>query len=208
MTGSLTLKSDNRVHFVIKNADNTVRMWLYKDKGGDGIRINNGADGGSDFIFGNNGHFHSPSNLHAGGAILANDGNVYGSLWGNTWLSSWLTNAFATRDNNINVRATIDWVKQNFASKSTASRSKNGWFKDASTGLIIQWGTTAGTAATYTVNLPVPFPSAGLWALGWVAGALNYGNDDWSNSAGLINNSQISVTTDHGWSTAWLAIGY
>ncbi|EBF4466496.1 hypothetical protein FH441_15645 [Salmonella enterica] len=136
--------------------------------------------------------------LRAGGATYQNNGDIYGSVWGNNWLSIWLNNQFAARDNNINARAP----------RNTASLATNGWFRDASTGLIVQWGTHPGGAGTYTVNLPQPFPHAGLWALGWVAGALYYGNDDWSNSAGLLNNSQISVTTDHSWSTAWIAIGY
>ncbi|MDJ5401739.1 phage tail protein [Salmonella enterica] len=128
--------------------------------------------------------------------VSASDGDLYGSQWGG-WLSTKL------RD-----YATTTWVNQNFANRSTASRAGNGWFKDASTGLMIQWGTTAGGTGTGNVSLPVSFPNAALWVLGWVAGALNYGNDDWSNSAGLVNNSTISVTTDHGWGTAWLAIGY
>lgn len=43
------------------------------------------------------------------------DGDVRGSLWGD-WLSHWLYGQFATRDNNINARATVDWVRQNFLS--------------------------------------------------------------------------------------------
>lgn len=198
MTGNLFLRNDNRMHFAIANADGNIRMWLYKDKGGDGVRLNNGIDGGGEFVFNKNSEFYSPSHLHAGAAIFGNNGDVYGSVWGNKWLSSWLNNQFAARDNNINARAP----------RNTASLATNGWFRDASTGLIVQWGTHPGGAGTYTVNLPQPFPHAGLWALGWVAGALYYGSDDWSNSAGLLNNSQISVTTDHSWSTAWIAIGY
>ncbi|EKB1326743.1 hypothetical protein ABG148_000540 [Salmonella enterica] len=198
MTGNLFLRNDGRMHFAIANADGNARMWLYKDKGGDGVRLNNGVDGGGDFVFNNSGQFYSPSSLHAGAAIFGNNGDVYGSAWGNAWLTTWLSNQFAARDNNINARAP----------RNTASLATNGWFRDASTGLIVQWGTHPGGAGTYTVNLPQPFPHAGLWALGWVAGALYYGNDDWSNSAGLLNNSQISVTTDHSWSTAWIAIGY
>ncbi|EIJ0926659.1 hypothetical protein LH648_003260 [Salmonella enterica] len=198
MTGNLFLRNDGRMHFAIANADGNVRMWLYKDKGGDGVRLNNGVDGGYDFVFGKNNEFYSPSSIHAGAAIFGNNGDVYGSAWGNIWLTSWLNNQFAARDNNINARAP----------RNTASLATNGWFRDASTGLIVQWGTHPGGAGTYTVNLPQPFPHAGLWALGWVAGALYYGNDDWSNSAGLLNNSQIRVTTDHSWSTAWIAIGY
>lgn len=43
------------------------------------------------------------------------DGNINGSLWGG-WLNNWLGNEFGIRDNNINARATIDWVRQNFLS--------------------------------------------------------------------------------------------
>lgn len=143
------------------------------------------------------GDIYAGGSLHAGGNTIATDGNIYGSLWGG-WLNDWINNQFAACNNNINARAP----------RNTASLATNGWFRDASTGLIVQWGTHPGGAGTYTVNLPQPFPHAGLWALGWVAGALYYGNDDWSNSAGLLNNSQIRVTTDHSWSTAWIAIGY
>ncbi|MGF2651892.1 tail fiber protein [Serratia marcescens] len=114
MTGNLFLKNDARMHFAIANADGNARMWLYKDKGGDGVRLNNGIDGGTDFVFGKNNEFYSPSNIHAGGAILAYNGDVYGSVWGNVWLAAWLNNQFAARDNNINTRATWDWVNQNF----------------------------------------------------------------------------------------------
>ncbi|HGB5892449.1 TPA: phage tail protein [Salmonella enterica subsp. enterica serovar Kottbus] len=159
--------------------------------------------------------------------VNAGNGDVLGTVWGG-WLSTWLNSQFASRDSNINsratwdwinsqlstrdaqinARATIDWVNQNFANKSAASLATNGWFRDATTGFMIQWGTAPGGTGTFAVNLPQPFPRAGLWALGWVNGALWYGDDDWSNSAALINNSQINVTTDHGWSTSWIAIGY
>ncbi|EPT7404011.1 gp53-like domain-containing protein [Salmonella enterica subsp. enterica serovar Newport] len=125
--------------------------------------------------------------LHAGGAIYANNGDINGSIWGG-WLSGWLNN--------------------NKAARNTASLATNGWFKDASTGLIIQWGITGGNLNKAVVNLPIPFPNAGLWSLGWVSGTLDMGNDDWSNSASLLNNSQLTVTTDHWWSTAWIAIGH
>ncbi|EEG6606614.1 hypothetical protein G3K90_003830 [Salmonella enterica] len=114
MTGNLFLKGDARLHFAIANEDGNARMWLYKDKGGDGVRINNGIDGGGDFVFGKNSEFYSPSHIHAGSAVLNANGDTYGSVWGNQYISTWLNNCFAARDNNINLRATIDWVNQNF----------------------------------------------------------------------------------------------
>lgn len=137
-------------------------------------------------LFTVNGSILANTMLHAGDAAVATDGNVYGSVWGG-WLN--------------------DWINNNLSRKNTASLETNGWFKDASTGLIIQWGITGGNLNKAVVNLPIPFPNAGLWALGWVAGTLGMGDDDWSNSASLLNNSQLTVTTDHWWSTAWIAIG-
>ncbi|EGQ4786861.1 hypothetical protein I3H91_003934 [Salmonella enterica subsp. enterica serovar Durban] len=137
-------------------------------------------------LFTVNGAIMANTALHAGNATVATDGNINGSVWGG-WLNDWLNN--------------------NLSRKNTASLETNGWFKDASTGLIVQWGITGGNLNKAVVNLPIPFPNAGLWSLGWVAGTLDMGNDDWSNSASLLNNSQLTVTTDHWWSTAWIAIG-
>ncbi|ELG8585710.1 tail fiber protein [Salmonella enterica] len=110
MTGNLFLKNDARMHFAIVDEDGNVRMWLYKDKGGDGVCINNGYDGGGEFVFNKNGEFYSPSSIHAGGNTIATDGNIYGSIWGNNWLSSWITN-------QLNMRATTGWVNQNFITR-------------------------------------------------------------------------------------------
>ncbi|EIO1615011.1 hypothetical protein LOV55_004679, partial [Salmonella enterica] len=116
MTGNLALKSDDRVHFIIQNADGSVRAYIYKDKGGDGIRINNGADGGGEFVFGKNGEFYSPGYIYAGAARLASDGNVWGTRWNanGAWLWDVIAEQLAARDTNINTRATWDWVSQNF----------------------------------------------------------------------------------------------
>ncbi|WP_141133763.1 tail fiber protein [Salmonella enterica] len=188
MTGNLFLKNDNRMHFAIANADGNVRMWLYKDKGGDGVRLNNGVDGGGEFVFGKNGDFYSPLSIHAGGNTIATDGNIYGSIWGG-WLNDWLNN--------------------NKAAKNTASLATNGWFRDASTGWIYQWGIVpfAGTT-TITVNLPTPFPVGAFMAMGAPASALYWGEDGASGSAAILNNSQLRVTTDNSLPTAWIAIGH
>ncbi|EJZ3018110.1 hypothetical protein OHX57_004605, partial [Salmonella enterica] len=116
MTGNLYLKSDNRMHFAITNADGTARAYIYKDKGGDGVRLSNGVDGGGTFIFGKNGEFYSPGYVHAGAAKLAIDGNVWGTRWNanGAWLWDVIAQQLTARDNAINTRATWDWVNQNF----------------------------------------------------------------------------------------------
>ncbi|ECG5118637.1 hypothetical protein E0541_00920 [Salmonella enterica subsp. enterica serovar London] len=113
MTGNLKLQGDGRMHFVIADANGLSRAYIFKDKGGDGVHINNGYDGGSDYVFHKDGAFRSPGSVYAGSSRIATDGNINGSIWGG-WLSTWANNQFAARDNNINLRATIDWVRQNF----------------------------------------------------------------------------------------------
>lgn len=91
--GDVVLQGDARRHIIIQNEDGSARAYIYKGKDGDGIHINNGADGWGDFIFNKNGEFYSPAALHAGGATVATDGNVNGSVWGG-WLNDWINNNF------------------------------------------------------------------------------------------------------------------
>ncbi|HFZ7959695.1 TPA: phage tail protein [Salmonella enterica subsp. enterica serovar Virchow] len=252
--GNVVLQNDAREHIIIQNADGTPRMFIYKDKGGDGVHLNNGNDASTEYLFHKDGSFYAPFAVRAGGSkkltVQANDNSTLSAmfnLWGDAnrptvieldddqgWhlysqrnpdgsiLFTVNGDIYANRKLNVgnatfssdgNVNGSIwggwlnDWLNNNLSRKNTASLETNGWFKDASTGLIIQWGITGGNLNKAVVNLPIPFPNAGLWALGWVAGTLGMGDDDWSNSASLLNNSQLTVTTDHWWSTAWIAIG-
>ncbi|EDI0272544.1 hypothetical protein CC707_15675 [Salmonella enterica subsp. enterica serovar Panama] len=139
-------------------------------------------------LFEVNGRIMAHTALHSGDATLATDGNVYGTIWGG-WLNDWLNN--------------------NLSRKNTASLATNGWFRDSSTGWIIQWGITpyAGTT-TITVNLPTPFPVGAFMAMGVPGAALYWGEDGASGSAAILNNSQLRVTTDNSLPTAWIAIGH
>ncbi|ECG5118635.1 hypothetical protein E0541_00910 [Salmonella enterica subsp. enterica serovar London] len=99
MTGNLFLKNDGRMHFAIFNEDGNARMWLYKDKDGDGVRLNNGIDGGGEFVFQKSGEFYSPGALHAGGVTIAVDGNIWGTRWNASgqWLWEAINQNFITR---------------------------------------------------------------------------------------------------------------
>lgn len=184
----LAIQSDNN-----SALDATFNLWGRPERptvieldDGQGWHLYSQRNPDGSILFTVNGDIMANRKLNVGDATFSSDGNVNGSVWGG-WLNDWLNN--------------------NLSRKNTASLETNGWFKDASTGLIIQWGITGGNLNKAVVNLPIPFPNAGLWSLGWVAGTLDMGNDDWSNSASLLNNSQLTVTTDHWWSTAWIAIG-
>nr|WP_243677223.1 hypothetical protein [Sodalis glossinidius] len=105
--GQLLLKGDNHKHLGFHNQDGSVRMCLYKDKGGDGVRLNNGNDGGRDWVFNKNGHFYSPPQaLHAAVETYQENGNIHGAVWGGH-LSGWV-------DNRVNGRATWDYVNGTF----------------------------------------------------------------------------------------------
>ncbi|PHM61512.1 hypothetical protein [Xenorhabdus ishibashii] len=45
-SGFVASQGDGRQHFALADDDGQPRAWIYKDKGGDGIHINNGYDGG------------------------------------------------------------------------------------------------------------------------------------------------------------------
>ncbi|EGW1913365.1 phage tail protein [Salmonella enterica] len=89
MTGNLYLKNEGRLNLAIVDEAETPRMWLFKDKGGDGVHINNGNDGGGDFVFGKEGSFYAPLAVRAGGSKMLSvrsDNNsalsAHFNLWG------------------------------------------------------------------------------------------------------------------------------
>ncbi|MEK0011751.1 phage tail protein [Escherichia albertii] len=102
--------------------------------------------------------------------------------------------------------------------KNTASKAANGWHKDASTGIITQWGTAPGGSDDkyYSVNLPIAFPSAfvSLQVYPIYGGAVTSGHV--LASAGRINSkSQFSYGISDGASGSvsaggvyWIATGY
>ncbi|EHN1693830.1 hypothetical protein KG383_001126 [Salmonella enterica subsp. enterica serovar Newport] len=59
--------------------------------------------------------------LHVGTARMATDGNIYGTRWNanGAWLWDTIAEQLTARDNNINIRATWDWVSQNFVNDIT-----------------------------------------------------------------------------------------
>lgn len=69
------------------------------------------------FAFRNDGSFRSPGQLHAGGAFIATDGNLYGGVWGG-YLNNWIAGKIGEVNNSINgVRGTASdaWNKANDA---------------------------------------------------------------------------------------------
>ncbi|HHL2823133.1 TPA: phage tail protein [Citrobacter murliniae] len=71
------------------------------------------------------------------------EGDVWGGKWGG-WLSSWLTTQLTARDNNINLRATWEWVNQNFVNRvgrgAQASMTMDGGLVEAPWGCFLTGG--------------------------------------------------------------------
>lgn len=139
-----------------------------------------------------NGHFY------VGGAMVDTDGNIYSTLWGG-WLSTWLNNQFAARDSAINARAT----------KSSGYLANTGWFKDSSTGLILQWGEVGRTGYGTWVNFPIAFTSfcSGVFlTLSDSPVSLNNSTQNIHASSRTLSGFNYAANTAE--STAfWLAIG-
>lgn len=159
--GSLTLmKGDDRKHFCIQDQDGLARMWLYKDKGGDGVHLNNGEDGGGDWLFHKNGNFHAPAAIYAGGnitvawggraAIFHENGDVTGPIWGGA-LSGYLNRTFVT---NMHLTG-IAWT----------GNIGNGEYLWHNGGVIVGIQSTAN----YATNLRVAVRYLQKWVVGtWV----------------------------------------
>ncbi|HIE2129132.1 TPA: phage tail protein [Salmonella enterica] len=87
--GNVVLQNDAREHIIIQNADGTPRMFIYKDKGGDGVHLNNGNDASTEYLFHNDGSFYAPLAVRAGGSkklAVRSDNNsalsAHFNLWG------------------------------------------------------------------------------------------------------------------------------
>ncbi|ELS1261530.1 phage tail protein [Salmonella enterica] len=170
-----------------------------------------------------NAGLHMLTDIYSGNAHLGSNGDIFGSVWGNTWLSIWITNQLntrgtidwingelKTRDNNIDIRATWDYVNQTFARKNAAWLQDWGWIIDDSTGFIMQWGTLGSSNGTY--NFPRAFPASCFTVFVTNTSAQGSAVD---NAFGYpVSNSQFFAATKRSdtnalgpYPVAWFAIG-
>lgn len=123
----------------------------------------------------------------AGNARFTNDGNVFGSMWGNDWLSN--------------------WINRNLAVKNSLYASTNGWFKDNSSGFIIQWGNRGSTGTgVEAASFNFAFPNNCLAVVGAVGVAINNGNTIYT---GLANNQGFNYKASaSSMGFQFIAVGY
>lgn len=117
---------------------------------------------------------------------------------------------------NIAQSNAISWADSNCARKPTASLQTAGWFRDATTGLITQWGTISGTTGQLSGLYPITFPNAVFQAVVTLAdktAGSSGGISLFSNNADFGNRASLTVwpngTDGIGTTTArFIVIGY
>ena len=155
------------------------------------------------------GELRSPALIKAGGAVLNTNGDVSGSAWGGA-LTNWLNSQLATRDANINARATVDWVNSNFNKKNTATLGFSGWSRDESTGLIMQWGNVDNARGTYSFPRAFNDTCFAVFATNkdGQGGAIDnaYGYPVSKTQFYLASKANSGADTAYG--ISWFALGY
>ncbi|HEG2142421.1 gp53-like domain-containing protein [Enterobacter hormaechei] len=155
------------------------------------------------------GELRSPALIKAGEAVLNTNGDISGSAWGGA-LTNWLNSQLATRDANINARATVDWVNSNFNKKSTATLGFSGWSRDESTGLIMQWGNVDNARGTYSFPRAFNDTCFAVFATNkdGQGGAIDnaYGYPVSKTQFYLASKANSGADTAYG--ISWFALGY
>lgn len=93
-----------------------------------------------------------------------------------------------------------------YGAKNTIGKAANGWFKDTTTGLIIQWGFTNQTGGYQNTTFPIAFPNAcrNIQVTPYtanVAGTLECSVSQYSNTTARLNANQ-------NYPLFWQATGY
>ncbi|HIB1783205.1 TPA: hypothetical protein ACWV4M_004338 [Salmonella enterica subsp. enterica serovar Muenchen] len=98
-----------------------------------------------------NGDIGAGRSLYAGNATFAADGNIYGTRWNanGAWLWDSIAEQFTARDNNINTRATWDWVNQHFVQDvrlaAPVEFSERGLTERVWGGVVTSWADYGGS---------------------------------------------------------------
>ncbi|MFZ8716988.1 gp53-like domain-containing protein [Enterobacter hormaechei] len=175
------------------------------------------------------GELRSPALIKAGAAVLNTNGDISGSAWGGAltnWLNSqlatrdaninaratvdWVNSQLATRDANINARATVDWVNSNFNKKNTATLGFSGWSRDESTGLIMQWGNVDNARGTYSFPRAFNDTCFAVFATNkdGQGGAIDNAYGYPVNKTQFYLASKANSGADTAYGISWFALGY
>ena len=176
--GDYVISGDRRRHIRFKHANGTGDGYIYKDKGGDGIHINNGGDGAGDVVITNTGSVHASGEVRCGSQMYMNnirkvngaefiapDGNINLPNATNGFSAGWLLSQINTRLNNAQNTANNALNKANNAGNKVntavtgvrqggaVSNKQGAASLDQNSGsyLTAAWSTSGGTYVTYRV---------------------------------------------------------
>lgn len=158
-------------------------------------------------------------NLQAGNAIFNKNGDVYGDIWGTGSGPGWLSAYIAGRP--LRQYITMVGVYQNdktkpfmlhddnsgifLAPSSSVHLDANGWHRDASTGLITQWGSgNVAGGQQQRVNFPMTFPNTCTTVIASDTGGGSIALSTMSKDNGGFTVRGASSTFGFN----WFAIGY
>jgi hypothetical protein len=145
----------------------------------------------------------SPQIILSNGTIFATDGNVKGRVWDDGYLSNWiLSKANAAKD------AAIDWANTYCARKPTSWLQPTGWFRDATTGLITQWGIVTRGGGTTRVWFPNAFPSTCVNVQLTLRNSSSGGSSFNIFANGEDRQGFNYISSDNEVQSFWMAIGY
>ncbi|AHE73394.1 hypothetical protein M942_22525 [Enterobacter ludwigii] len=139
------------------------------------------------------------------GLRSSKDGQV--DLWANSkMMGYWNTTTFSFTGQIVPTDYTN--FDSRYGGKNSASKADNGWFKDASTGLIFQWGKVASSSPTnVNVTFPIAFPSKCVSVQNTIIRPNNNGGaNNWTYVTSL-SATGASIGTD-SYGAYWFAIGY
>ena len=95
-----------------------------------------------------------------------------------------------------------------FQKINTASRAANGWYKDANTGMIFQWGmVSSSVTGNINITFPTAFPSACVTVQNTIIRKVNDGAQNNWTYVTSISKTGASVGSD-GHGVYWFAVGY
>ena len=173
--GDYVISGDRRRHIRFKHANGTGDGYIYKDKGGDGIHINNGGDGAGDVVITNTGSVHASGEVRCGSQMYMNnirkvngaefiapDGNINLPNATNGFSAGWLLSQINTRLNNAQTTANDALNKANSSTQNAVTGVRQGGAvsnqqgsatNDQNSGsyLTAAWSTSSGTYVTHRV---------------------------------------------------------
>ncbi|WP_368287552.1 tail fiber protein [Kluyvera intermedia] len=176
--GDYAISGDRRRHIRFQHANGTVDGYIYKDKGGDGIHINNSSDGTGDVVITNNGSLGTAGTVVAGTGVytdfinkkngsqfIAADGNINLPNNTNGFSAGWLLQQINSRINDAvnkannaqtaannagnKVNTAVTGVRQGAAVGNQLGAAAND--QNSGSYLTAAWSTSGGTYVTYRV---------------------------------------------------------